>query len=124
MLLVFFKGRDDNVILEVFRGASAKNMEKEKKPSIRERPDEAKWEYTDRKTLDRLTSQNKPSEMGDLMVRSKKCSLEWSFFRGENSRHQYSKLYKGCVYPCKQSSRAMVVSCLYYLSLRSQKRGN
>ena len=31
---------------------------------------------------------------------------------------------KGCVHPCKQSFRAVVLSCPHYLSLRSKKCGN
>lgn len=61
---------------------------------------------------------------GRLMSRSKKWRLEWSFFLGENGRRQYNKLCKGCVHPCKQSFRAVVVSCPHYLSLRSQKCRN
>ena len=55
------------------------------------------------------------------MSRSKKWRLEWAFFLGENGRRQYNKLCKGCVHPCKQSFRAVVVSCPHYLSLRSKK---
>ena len=58
------------------------------------------------------------------MSRSKKWRLEWSFFLGENGRRQYNKLCKGCVHPCKQSFRAVVVSCPHYLSRRSKKCGN
>lgn len=58
------------------------------------------------------------------MSRSKKWRLEWEFFLGENGRRQYNKLCKGCVHPCKQSFRAVVLSCPHYLSLRSQKRRN
>ena len=36
----------------------------------------------------------------------------------------FLKLCKGCVHPCKQSFRAVVVSCPHYLSLRSQKCRN
>ena len=61
---------------------------------------------------------------GRLMSQSKKWRLEWSFFLGKNGRRQYNKLCKGCVYPCKQSFRAVVVSCPHYLSLRSQKCRN
>ena len=53
---------------------------------------------------------------GRLMSRSKKWRLEWAFFLGENGRRQYNKLCKGCVHPCKQSFRAVVLSCPYYLS--------
>ena len=58
------------------------------------------------------------------MSRSKKWRLEWAFFLGENGRRKYNKLCKGCVHPCKQSFRAVVVSCPHYLSLRSKKCGN
>ena len=58
------------------------------------------------------------------MSRSKKWRLEWAFFLGENGRRQYNKLCKGCVHPCKQSFRAVVMSCPHYLSLRSKKCGN
>ena len=44
------------------------------------------------------------------MSRSKKWRLEWAFFLGENGRRQYNKLYVGCVHPCKQSFRAVVVA--------------
>lgn len=61
---------------------------------------------------------------GRLMSRSKKWRLEWAFFLGENGRRQYNKLCKGCVHPCKQSFRAVVLSCPHYLSLCSKKCGN
>ena len=40
--LVFFKGRDADVITTAFREFSAKNLEKEKKPSIRKELEQAK----------------------------------------------------------------------------------
>ena len=40
--LVFFKGRDADVITPAFREFSAKNLEKEKKPSIRKELEQAK----------------------------------------------------------------------------------
>ena len=40
--LMFFKGRDADVITAAFREFSAKNLEKEKKPSIRKELDQAK----------------------------------------------------------------------------------
>ena len=40
--LVFFKGRDADVITAAFREFSAKNLEKEKKPSIRKELDQGK----------------------------------------------------------------------------------
>ncbi len=51
-----------------------------------------------------------------MMSLSKKWRLEWAFFLGENGRRQYNKLCKGCVHPCKQSFRTVVVSCPHYLS--------
>ena len=39
---MFFKGRDADVITAAFREFSAKNLEKEKKPSIRKELDKAK----------------------------------------------------------------------------------
>ena len=61
--------------------------------------------------------------VGRLMSRSKKWRLEWAFFPGENVRLQYNKLCKGCVHPCKQCCRAVVLSCLRYLSRRSKNSG-
>ena len=58
------------------------------------------------------------------MSRSKKWRLEWAFFLGENGRRQYNKLCKGCVHPCKQSFRAVVLTCPHYLSRRSKKCGD
>ena len=40
--LVFFKGRDADIITAAFREFSAKNLEKEKKPSIRKELEQAK----------------------------------------------------------------------------------
>ena len=56
-------------------------------------------------------SRTPPPGAERLMSRSKKWRLEWAFFLGENGRRQYNKLCKGCVHPCKQSFRAVVVSC-------------
>ena len=42
--LVFFKGRDADVIKVAFREFSAKNLEKEKKPSIKERLEQSRKE--------------------------------------------------------------------------------
>ena len=43
------------------------------------------------------------------MSRSKKWRLEWSFFLGENGRRRYNEICKGCVHPCKQSFRAVLI---------------
>ena len=56
------------------------------------------------------TSTETMSDKIKRMSRSKKWRLEWAFFLGENGRRQYNKLCKGCVHPCKQSFRAVVVS--------------
>ena len=45
------------------------------------------------------------------MSRGVKWRLEWAFFLGENGRRQYNRLCKGCVHPCKQSFRAVVLDC-------------
>ena len=50
--LVFFKGRDADVITAAFREFSAKNLAKEKKPSIRKRLTKAK-EQAKRQELER-----------------------------------------------------------------------
>ena len=55
------------------------------------------------------------------MSRSKKWRLEWSFFLGENGRRRYNKICKGCVHPCKQSFRAVLIACPHYQSARSKK---
>ena len=43
---------------------------------------------------------------------------------GENGRRKYNKICKGCVHPCKQSFRAVLISCPHYQSARSKKCGN
>ena len=50
------------------------------------------------------------------MSRSKKWRLEWAFFLGENGRRKYNKICKGCVHPCKQSFRVVLISCPHYHS--------
>lgn len=55
------------------------------------------------------------------MSRSKKWRREWAFFLGENGRRQYNKICRGCVHPCKQSFRAVLVACPLYQSTRSKK---
>ena len=57
------------------------------------------------------------------MSRSKKWRLEWSFFLGENGRRRYNKICKGCIHPCKQSFRAVLIACPHYQSARSKKCG-
>ena len=98
--------------------AEARGTTPEKKPSIREQLEDAKRECAERKSPDKPAPQKKPGA-GRLMSWSKKWRLP--FFLGENGRRQYNKLCKGCVHPCKQSFRAVVVTCPHYLSLRSKK---
>lgn len=57
------------------------------------------------------------------MSRSKKWRLEWAFFLGENGRRRYNKICKGCVHPCKQSFRAVLIACPHYQSARSKNAG-
>ena len=55
------------------------------------------------------------------MSRGVKWRLEWAFFLGENGRRQYNRLCKGCVHPCKQSFRAVVLDCPHFQSQRMKK---
>ena len=55
------------------------------------------------------------------MSRGVKWRLEWAFFLGENSRRQYNRLCKGCVHPCKQSFRTVVLDCPHFQSQRVKK---
>lgn len=59
--LVFFKGRDADVITAAFREFSAKNLEKEKKPSIRKELDQAKQQA---KAQHRLREKVKTKDRG------------------------------------------------------------
>ena len=58
------------------------------------------------------------------MSRSKKWRLEWSLFLSEKGRRKYNKVCKRCVHNCKQSFRAVVLSCPHYLSIYSSKTRN
>lgn len=55
------------------------------------------------------------------MSRNGKWRLEWAFFLGDNGRRQYNRLCKGCVHPCKQSFRAVVLDCPHCQSQRVKK---
>ena len=52
------------------------------------------------------------------MSKSKKA--EWSYFLNERNRISYNELCRRCVNNCKQSFRAVVISC-NYVSKRSVK---
>ena len=54
------------------------------------------------------------------MSRSKKWRLEWSFFLDGNGRRKYNEVCQGCAHDCKQSFRAVLVSCPRYRSKRSK----
>ena len=64
--LVFFKGRDADVITAAFREFSAKNLEKEKKPSIRKELEQAKQQ---------AKAQNRQQERGEK-VKTRERSVE------------------------------------------------
>ena len=92
----------------------AERTQPEKKPSIRERLAAAKQQP-------RPAPEKKPPELGGTMSRGVKWRLEWAFFLGENGRRQYNRLCKGCVHPCKQSFRAVVLDCPHFQSQRVKK---
>ena len=53
---------------------------------------------------------------------SKKLKQEWDFFISpKTGRRTYNDLCRKCRNDCKQSFRAIVVSCLLYCSKRSVK---
>ena len=58
------------------------------------------------------------------MSRSKKWRREWALFLGPSGRRNYNKFCKSCIHDCKQSFRAELVACPYYLALHSNKRKN
>ena len=45
---------------------------------------------------------------------------EWAFFLDERGRKKYNELYMKCERSCKQSFRAAVIQCSYYLSKGEQ----
>ena len=51
---------------------------------------------------------------------SKKLKQEWSFFLNDRGRKAYNTLCRNCVFPCKQSFRAIVIECPHYCSKRSK----
>ena len=84
-------GMIDGIINNGHRGeelekaqAEARRTTPEKKPSIRERLEDAKRECAERKSPDKPAPQKKPPGAGRLMSRSKKWRLEWALFLGEN----------------------------------------
>lgn len=60
---------------------------------------------------------------GDNMPRmSKKDKVEWDFYLDENGRIRYNELCRNCDRECKQSFRAMIISCPEYSSKRRKKK--
>ena len=60
---------------------------------------------------------------GDNMPRmSKKDKQEWDFYLDENGRISYNELCRNCDRECKQSFRAIIVSCPEYNSKRRKKK--
>ena len=70
--------------------------------------------------LEAYRGRNEMFDQG-TMSRGVKWRLEWAFFLGENGRRQYNRLCKGCVHPCKQSFRAVVLDCPHFQSQRVKK---
>lgn len=52
---------------------------------------------------------------------SKKLKGEWAFFLNGKGRKAYNELCRRCEHDCKQSIRAVVFQCPYYLSKRRKK---
>ena len=55
------------------------------------------------------------------MSRSNKWKQEWAFFLDADGRRKYNDLCRRCANPCKQSFRAVVVSCHYFSSKRAEE---
>ena len=53
---------------------------------------------------------------------SKKDKEEWDFFLDEHGRITYNELCRKCDRDCKQSFRAVIVSCPEYKSKRKKKK--
>lgn len=54
------------------------------------------------------------------MSKSQKWKLEWSFYLDTDGRRKYNDLCRRCIHSCKQSFRAEIVRCPYYISKRSR----
>ena len=52
---------------------------------------------------------------------SQKMKLEMSFFINNKGRIEYNSLCRACVNDCKQSHRAIILSCQKYKSKRSKE---
>ena len=65
--------------------AEAHRTTPEKKPSIRERLEDAKRECAERKAPDKARPAEDAPGAGRLMSRSKKWRLEWAFFRARTA---------------------------------------
>ena len=53
---------------------------------------------------------------------SKQKKEEWDFFLDENGRTTYNELCRKCDRECKQSFRAVIISCPEYNSKRRKQK--
>ena len=53
---------------------------------------------------------------------SKQKKKEWDFYLNENGRISYNELCRKCDHECKQSFRAVIISCPEYSSKRRKKK--
>lgn len=70
-----------------------------------------------------IPAQQQPEQ--DNPLRTAEMTLEdgYGMIDGviNNGRRQYNRLCKGCVHPCKQSFRAVVLDCPHFQSQRVKK---
>lgn len=52
------------------------------------------------------------------MSKSQKWKVEWSFYLDIDGQRKYNDLCRRCFRECKQSFRAVIISCPYYISKR------
>lgn len=55
------------------------------------------------------------------MSKSRKWKLEWSFFLDTDGRRKYNEVCRRCIYDCKQSFHAVILTCPHYISKRSEE---
>lgn len=52
---------------------------------------------------------------------SKRRKEEWAFFLNDRNRITYEELCRRCAYDCKQSFRAILITCPFYISKRRKE---
>lgn len=72
-----------------------------------------------RKTAKTAPKDNSYKEVRAMPRMSNKKRLEMSYYINPQKRIEHNKLCRACVYDCKQSFRALVISCTKYKSKRS-----